>query len=189
MKKDRKEQEGLYELVTTLSKAIPNESEASIVIGLGVLSGLIDFSSTSKSTETLAFEQVKAVYRKLGEVIKLVSETEEGKFNIAYSTLNGVVETSLGPSSEKRARETSLEGQKIKCLRESVLLYPKISWTIEDHRRSYLDLLKRRGGALMRDVSERGSPHQKRSMLFADYRSIENNFVNGRIFYAGSEIP
>ncbi len=189
MRRDRREQEGLCELVTALSKAIPNESEASIIIGLGVLSGLMGFSSTSKSTETLAFEQVKAVYRKLSEVVKLVSETEEGKFNIVYSTLNGIVETTLGPSSEKRARGTSLEGKKIECLRESVLLYPKVSWTIEDHQRSYLDLLKRMGGALMRDVRERGSPHQKRSMLFADYRSIENNFVNGRVLYAGSEIP
>jgi len=156
----------LYTLLKKLGTYAQNKDESGTLVGYIIIGSFINFKTRSGSEEEKRFEEIKAVYSYLEDVIEYCKSKD------CYSTLCDVtVKVNASRKSiilNKQYEET-----------DSNLLNEVIESSILA-RSDYTDVLRRRGLRLLDEVSSRGELFGNKNILKKDYEIIRDYFIENK---------
>ncbi|MDO8656917.1 MAG: hypothetical protein Q7K45_06795 [Nanoarchaeota archaeon] len=154
----------LYQFCKTLSNRIPDENDRASIFMYALMQGLLDFQPTSKSTEEIKFQEVKAGYNGLEKAVQLCrsSGVELVPGYIALSECKAEVDPRLQHYFTSQNKEMG----------QSILLHNLMN-ELAQRPKSYEDRLRRKGIELIESIYARGLLQGRREALLADYTLLE----------------
>ncbi|MFC1741015.1 hypothetical protein ACFL3V_00575 [Nanoarchaeota archaeon] len=148
----------LYTLLNRLQAYVPNADELGALVGYCIIESLHDFDTNTGSTEQVEFEEIKAVYNGLEQVI------ESSKENDGYTTLCELKMTADPWIIESLEPEAGYQ-------RKSTLVQIAMNY-LQSSGRDFQDKLRRKGKQIVSDVTSRGPVTGAKNSLSRDYNLV-----------------
>jgi len=163
MKKECERQ--LYFFIKSISGFSYDRDDLGVIVGYGVMEGLCNFNSKSKSFEERKFEEIKTIYSEFERITTSSGNSRENEYSVLYELQSGIDKKikDMDKNSQKKIG-SQLLGNIIDCLKRK--------------EGNYEDLLRRRGLDLIDLIQKNGKIEgTRKKTMNLDYESVKYCFT------------